>query len=122
MQNAFVEHFAADWIDSWNSHDLERVLSHYADDFEMSSPFIIQLAGEPSGTLRGKSAVAKYWRKALDLIPDLHFELISVLAGVTTITLLYKAAHGGLAAEVFHFDAEQRVTTSFAHYDVSAAA
>lgn len=121
LQNEFVTQFAADWIDSWNSHDLARVLSHYADDFEMSSPFIIQLAGEPSGTLRGKAAVGAYWRKALELVPDLHFELISVLAGVTTITIYYKSVHGRLAAEVFHFGAAQRVTRAFAHYDVTTA-
>jgi len=120
MDKTFVEHFAADWIDSWNAHDLDRVLSHYADDFEMSSPVIIQLAGEPSGTLRGKTAVGRYWSNALELLPDLHFELISVLAGVTSITLYYRGARGRLAAEVFHFDGEQRVTSAFAHYDVSA--
>ena len=36
------EKFARDWIEGWNTHALERVLSHYADDFEMSSPFIGQ--------------------------------------------------------------------------------
>ena len=41
LENNFAEHFAADWIDSWNSHDLGRILSHYTDDFEMSSPIII---------------------------------------------------------------------------------
>ncbi|MDP3877197.1 MAG: nuclear transport factor 2 family protein [Methylobacter sp.] len=46
MNNVFAEHFANDWIDSWNSHDLQRILSHYADDFEMSSPVIIQLAND----------------------------------------------------------------------------
>jgi hypothetical protein len=119
MDKAFAEQFAADWIDSWNSHDLERVLSHYADDFEMSSPVIKQLVGEPSGMLRGKAAVRAYWRKALEFIPDLHFELISVLAGVTSITLYYKGAHDRLAAEVLHFGADHRVTKAFAHYDVS---
>ena len=70
--------FAGDWISSWNSHDLSRILSHYADDFEMSSsPFIIQLAGEASGTLKSKNAVGTYWAKALQLIPDLRFELLS---------------------------------------------
>lgn len=52
MDKGFAERFAADWIDSWNAHDLDRVLSHYADDFEMSSPVIIQVVAEPSGTLR----------------------------------------------------------------------
>jgi SnoaL-like protein len=122
MDKAFVEHFAADWIHSWNAHDLDKVLSHYADDFEMSSPVIVQVAGEPSGVLRGKAAVGAYWKKALELIPDLHFELISVLAGVTSIILYYKGARGRLAAEVFHFGAGgEKVSKSFAHYDVQGA-
>lgn len=41
LENNFAEHFAADWIDSWNSNDLGRILSHYTDDFEMTSPVII---------------------------------------------------------------------------------
>jgi ketosteroid isomerase-like protein len=117
MDEAFAKDFAADWIDAWNAHDLDRVLSHYADDFEMSSPVIIQVAHEPSGTLRGKPAVGAYWKKALELIPDLHFQLISVLVGVNSITLYYKGARGRLAAEVFHFDAGQKVAKAFAHYD-----
>lgn len=43
--------FAREWIEAWNAHDLQGVLSHYTDDFEMSSPFIGAFAGEPSGTL-----------------------------------------------------------------------
>jgi hypothetical protein len=53
VDRAFAERFAADWIDAWNAHDLGRVLLHYVDDFEMSSPLIIQIADEPTGTLRG---------------------------------------------------------------------
>ena len=117
MEMAFAEQFAADWIDAWNAHDLDRVMSHYADDFEMSSPVIIEVASVPSGTLRGKAAVGAYWEKALELVPDLHFELISVLVGVTSITLYYKGARGRLVAEVFHFGAEQKVSKAFAHYD-----
>jgi ketosteroid isomerase-like protein len=25
----FAQHFAEDWVASWNAHDLDRVLSHY---------------------------------------------------------------------------------------------
>ncbi|SEQ36957.1 nuclear transport factor 2 family protein [Giesbergeria anulus] len=118
MDKAFVENFAADWIASWNAHDLERILSHYADDFEMSSPVIIQVTGESSGTLRDKTAVGAYWKKALGLIPDLQFELLSVLVGVNSITLYYKGARGRLAAEVFHFGTDNKVVRAFAHYAV----
>jgi hypothetical protein len=116
IDRAFAEYFAAEWIAAWNSRDLDRVLAHYADDFEMNSPVIIQVAGEPSGRLKGKAAVGAYWAKALALIPDLHFELISTLAGVDSITLYYKGAGGRLAAEVFHFGPDGTVVRAFAHY------
>jgi hypothetical protein len=115
IDKAFAEHFARDWIDSWNSHNLERILSHYSDDFEMSSPVIIQVAGEPSGTLAGKEAVGAYWAKALSLIPDLRFELITTLIGVNSITLYYRGARG-LSAEVFHFGPDRKVIKAYAHY------
>lgn len=50
----FAERVAEEWIVAWNAHDVPRVLSHYEDDFEMASPLIIEIAGEPSGVLRGK--------------------------------------------------------------------
>lgn len=115
IDRQFAEHFASDWIDSWNNHDLDRVLSHYADDFEMSSPVIVQIAGEPTGALKGKDAVGAYWAKALKLIPDLRFELLSTLIGVNSITLYYKGVRG-LAAEVFHFGPDRKVIRAYAHY------
>jgi hypothetical protein len=116
VDKSFTERFAAEWIESWNARDLNRVLSHYADDFEMSSPVIIQVAGESSGILKGKAAVGAYWKKALELNPDLKFELLSVLTGVSSVTIYYKGARGRLAAEVFHFSPDQKVTRAFAHY------
>lgn len=116
IDQEFAEHFAQEWIDAWNSHDLSRVLSHYANDFEMSSPIIVTIAGEPSGTLKGKEKVGAYWAKALQLIPDLHFELIATLVGVNSITLYYKGARGRLAAEVFHFGPNQKIAKAYAHY------
>jgi hypothetical protein len=69
MDKAFAEDFAGDWIESWNAHGLRRVLSHYADDFEMSSPVITQVAADPSGTLQGKAAVGACGAKRSTLSP-----------------------------------------------------
>ena len=115
IDQSFADHFAADWIESWNQHDLDRILSHYTDAFEMSSPAIVRLVDEPSGTLTGKPAVAAYWAKALELNPNLHFELITTLVGANSITLYYKG-HRGLSAECFHFDTDQMVVRAYAHY------
>lgn len=115
ITSAFAAHFAADWIAAWNAHDLPRILSHYAEDFEMSSPVIVQLVGEPSGRLRGKAAVGAYWAKALAAIPDLRFELLTTFVGADSITLHYRGPRG-LGAEVFHFGAGGKVVRAFAHY------
>lgn len=115
IEKHFAEQFAADWIDSWNRHDLVCILSHYADDFEMSSPVIVKIVGEPSGMLKGKEAVGAYWAKALELIPDLHFELVATLVGVNSITLYYNGVRGP-SAEVFHFNHEAKVSKAYAHY------
>lgn len=111
---AFAARFAEEWIQAWNSHDLDRVLSHYADTFEMVSPVIVQITGESSGRLIGKPAVRAYWSKAFQLIPDLRFELIATLVGVDSVTVHYKG-HRGLAAEVFTF-ANGKVVKAAAHY------
>ena len=115
MEKGFAERFAKEWIAAWNSHDLERILAHYEDDFEMSSPIITTLIGECSGKLRGKVAVGAYWAKALRSIPNLRFELLAVLAGVNSITVYYQG-HRGLAAEVLHLSASGKVKEAFAHY------
>jgi len=111
----FAEYFAQEWIESWNTHDLRRILSHYADDFELSSPFIPKIADEASGTLKGKDKIGAYWSKALQINPTLHFELITTLFGVNSITLYYKSARG-LSAEVFHINPEGLVQKAYAHY------
>jgi len=116
LDRNFAEHFAADWMNSWNQRDLERILSHYTEDFEMSSPLIAQIAGEPSGKLKGKDRVGDYWAKGLAAFPNLHFELVSILTGAESITLYYKNHRGQFVAEVFHFNADGKVEKSFAHY------
>lgn len=115
IDQSFAKEFAADWVDSWNNHDLDRILSHYTDDFEMTSPAITRLVNEPSGSLTGKDAVGAYWAKALASNPKLHFELLTTLIGVNSITLYYRG-HRGLSAECFHFGPDQKVIKAFAHY------
>lgn len=111
----FASHFAADWIDTWNRHDLAAILAHYADDFEMRSPYIVQIAGEPSGVLRGKAAVGAYWAAALERLPDLHFRLIDTFVGVDSLIIHYQGARGP-AAEVFEFGTDGKVIRAAAHY------
>ncbi|MFZ5447113.1 MAG: nuclear transport factor 2 family protein [Thermodesulfobacteriota bacterium] len=109
--------FAREWVESWNSHDLDRIMSHYSDDFEITSPFIVRLINEPAGTIKGKQNVRAYWAKALGRIPDLHFELIEVLTSVDSIAIYYNAVLGKRAIELLFFDKNGKVTRGVAHYN-----
>lgn len=115
MTREFAVRFAQEWIDAWNSHNLDLVLAHYSDDFEMSSPYIAQIAGEPSGVLKGKPAIAAYWAHALELMPHLHFELHSTLLGAESLVIYYRGARG-MAAEVLFFGSTGLVVKAAAHY------
>ncbi len=116
ISRKFAEAFANEWIEAWNSHDLDRILSHYSETFEFASPFIIQVAGEPSGTLKGQAAVRAYWSKALARQPDLHFRLVTVFSGVASAVIYYQRHDGSYAAEHFEFGSDGKVIRSSAHY------
>ncbi len=112
---AFAQQFAYDWLNAWNRHDLEAILSHYADDIQFASPYVVLLADEPSGVLHGKAALRNYWHKGLQRIPELHFDLSDVLIGIDSLTLYYRG-HNGMAAETFVFNASGLVQQAMACY------
>jgi ketosteroid isomerase-like protein len=116
MTNEQAKALAQSWVSAWNAHDLPCILSHYSDDFEMTSPYIVQITGEASGTLRGKAAVGAYWHKALEKFPELQFESQHVLYSPTSVTLIYRSNRSGLAAEVFFVNAEGKIFKAVAHY------
>lgn len=117
LTHDFASHFAREWIDAWNAHDLPRVLAHYEDDFEMASPRIVDVAGEPSGILRGKESVGAYWRKAMTLVPDLHFELVGTFLGAESVALHYRNQAGRLVVETLTFNPGGLVRRAAAHYE-----
>jgi hypothetical protein len=111
-----AQKFANAWIESWNSHKLDDILNHYSEDIEITTPMIKLAAGIESGSLKGKEAVANYWGKALNKIPDLHFELITVTEGVNSIALYYKSIMNKMAIEVMFFNEEGKVNKMFTCY------
>jgi len=104
--------FAAEWVAAWNSHDLDRILLHYAEQVEFRSRKAARLVD--SGLIRGKTALRAYWARALETQPDLRFELDAVFLGHGILTLTYRTHLGVDAAETFEFGQDGLVIRSAA--------
>ncbi|MEX0999255.1 MAG: nuclear transport factor 2 family protein [Thermodesulfobacteriota bacterium] len=111
-----AQELAQDWIDAWNSRDIYRILSHYSDEVVFTSPFVVKLLGDNSGTIQGKADLKPYFMKGLEAYPNLKFELYKVLTGVDSITLYYKTVNEMLAAEVMELNSDGKITKVIAHY------
>lgn len=121
IDSTFARALATEWVEAWNAHDVERVLRHYAEDVVLQSPFIAQIAGEPSGRLEGKAALRAYWTRALQMLPSLRFEIIDVLAGVGSMCVYYRG-HRGTVAETFFFDPAGKIRLATACYALQPVA
>lgn len=110
--------FARDWIEAWNSHDMDRILSHYADDFQMSSPLIVERMKGSDGLLQGKAAIRAYWEPSLAADPPLEFELIDLLVGIDSITLYYRNVGKRVVAETLMFGRDGLVARGMSQWAV----
>lgn len=110
MNHAEGEAFAQRWVQAWNAHEVEEVLEHFADHVVFTSPVAAQVLDgsgcplAPDGVIRGKAALRNYWSEGLRRVPDLHFEVLGVYVGISTVVINYRNQKGGLVNEVLTFD------------------
>jgi hypothetical protein len=107
---------AAHWLRAWNSHDLEAILSHYADDVVLVSPVAAQLLADPSGMVKGKGALRAYFSRGLEAYPDLRFELLDLMWGLSSVVLYYTNQKGTRTGEFMQLDAQAKVLQVVANY------
>jgi len=122
LSESEADAFVAEWMDAWNSHDLDRILGHYADDVEYHSPFIAQMAepGGPGadGRLVGQDQVRAYFAAALARNTDLHFETpVTVAVGSGSVSFVYASIKNLTAVETLVFAPGSRVVArAHCHY------
>ncbi len=94
--------FAAEWEAAWNSHDLDRIMAHYAPGIRFRSTKAKALVG--NGELQGQTELRAYWQEALERQPDLRFTVTDIYVGHDMITIAYTNHNGVHAAETLWFD------------------
>jgi ketosteroid isomerase-like protein len=117
MNEQIAQSFAQEWIAAWNSHDLSRIMSHYSERIQFHSPYIIRLGMNAEGLIDDKPILEAYFKKALDVYQDLHFELHEVLTGAGSLVLYYTSVNGRKAAEFMQLDESGKINLVQAHYN-----
>jgi len=104
------------WIEAWNSRDLERVLTLYDDNAEMTSDRIPLMGFDASGTVRGKESLRAYWGKALGLLPNLHFSLVDVFVSPDSLVVFYENERGKRICEYLRVNAQGLIVQGSANH------
>jgi ketosteroid isomerase-like protein len=107
---------AEHWVQSWNSHDLNEIMSHYEEDVVLVSPVAAKLLNDPLGTVKGKEALRDYFKKGLEAYPDLKFELIDVMWGLFSVVFYYINQKGSKTGEFMELGSTGKITKVIANY------
>lgn len=116
LSESQARQFADDWIRAWNAHDLDDIMSHYASDVVLTSPTAANLLNDPSGTVAGKEALRRYFERGLAAYPNLAFELLDVMRGISSVVLYYVNQKGTKSGEFMELDANLKVVRVVANY------
>jgi len=108
--------FAAEWINVWNSHNIETILEHYENDVEFYSPLIPLLNFNNEGVIKNKTDLKKYFEIGLHTYPDLHFQLHHCFVGINSVVIYYTSVNGRLSAEVFELSENGKAKRVLCNY------
>jgi len=104
-----AQEIAHQWIQAWNDHKIEDMISLYSEDIVFTSPYVVEIFGNQSGSIKGKKERRAYIVKALQQYPNLKFELLNVLIGLDIITILYKSVNDLPAAATISLDPDYKI-------------
>ena len=51
MTPEYARVFASEWVEAWNSYDLERILGHFTEDVTFSSPVAARIVPGSEGII-----------------------------------------------------------------------
>lgn len=116
LSKEISQQIAQDWIKAWNAHNLDQVLTHYAEDIILVSPIAARLLDNPSGLVTGKTALRAYFQRGLDAYPSLHFNLIDVMWGINSLVLHYINQEQVKVAELVEVNQQGKIIRAIVHY------
>jgi hypothetical protein len=94
MTRAEAVGHAEHWIDAWNAHDLDRIMSFYAEDVIFEAETVKKRWQKGDGTLHGTEELKRHFALGLSLVPTLRFRLQEVFLAPSGYAVLYERENG----------------------------
>ena len=118
----FAAHHVEKGVEGWTDHNLNAIMSSYAEELEFSSPKIRAILGEnKNNTISSKRELSTYFSAGLERFPNLKFKIIDFTVSDNKVILEYSANLDGKSIvnviEKFEFENEL-VKKSGAYYGV----
>jgi len=89
MNSSGAKIVANQWIDAFNSKDLDQLLGLYDESAEHYSPKLKARQPETKGFIKGKEALCQWWQDAFDRLPSLHYRLVRLTAEGNRVFMEY---------------------------------
>jgi ketosteroid isomerase-like protein len=109
LSGADGDRLAAEWVEAWNSHDLDAIMALYSPEVVFQTPTVIDTLGIPDGLVSGAERLREHFARGLERLADLRFELESVYVGVRSLAIAYRWADGTPVCELHEYDGQERI-------------
>jgi len=106
----------AGWIESWNAHDLDGIMRHYADGVVFEASTVVSRWNRPDGRLHGAAELREHFQRGLKLAPTLHFELEEVFTAPNGYAALYRRDNGNRVLDVVELNENSEAISVKAFY------
>jgi limonene-1,2-epoxide hydrolase len=107
------------WLETFNNHNPEQLLSLYDEEAEHFSPKLKIKKPETNGLVKGKESLHDWWREAFEQLPSLHYKVTSLTANGDRVFMEYIRTVDGekdmLVAEVLEIKEERIVFSRVYH-------
>ena len=94
-----VEALVAQWIECWNSHDVEAAYNLFDEQFEFYSSFLKGKDAYPDGKINSKQELKRYFQKIIQSIPDLQLQVRNIEVENQKVKLHFYSATENLLAK-----------------------
>ncbi len=122
MKKSPVQQRVDSWIESWNEHNLDKIMENYAETSELFDPKIKDVYPDIL-TLEGKESIKNYYNVVLKVFPELKIKPLGLWIK-NHVALLEYYIYTSEDAKIdviskFYLNKENKIQGHFVYYGLS---